>query len=146
MAGGQLRKLRVAMATALCGPRRGRRCLTTCLAESGAKDPAIALAESKVLQWAKAVWTGEVTDELVSPAWRRAAAKIRLGTLPASWVRGSISTILRVVGIIGWDPITPTSWRICGGGVLDLTAVPPAFETSCKQAGPESGLEGCRYK
>ena len=68
---------------------------------------------------------GEVTDELLSPAWRRAAAKIRLGTLPASWVRGPISAVLRVVGIIGWDPITPTSWRICGGGVLDLKAVPP---------------------
>ena len=49
-AGGQLRKLCVAMATAVYGPCRGRRCLTTCLAAYGAKDPAVALAERRVLQ------------------------------------------------------------------------------------------------
>eukprot|EP00972_Heterocapsa_arctica_P100783 14858386-Heterocapsa_arctica.AAC.1 len=97
MACGQLRKLRAAMATALGGCRRGRRCLTAYLAAAGARDPAVDLVERTVQKWARAAWRGEISDELVGPAWRRAAGRVRGKALAATWVRGPLSAVMRAV-------------------------------------------------
>ena len=125
MAAGELRKLRVAVATAIGGRPKGRRCLTAYLAVIGATDPAITLAETTIEHWARAVWSGDVSDEAVGPAWRRSTRKIRSGCLAAAWVRGPVAATIRVVLGLGWKPEAPTKWRLPDGSVLDLTVATP---------------------
>eukprot|EP00972_Heterocapsa_arctica_P097627 14405776-Heterocapsa_arctica.AAC.1 len=107
MAKGQLRKLRTAMATALGGCRRGRRCLTAYLAVNGARDPAVDLVERTVLQWARAAWRGEISDEPVGPSWRRAAGRVRGKSLAAAVVRGLCPPSCAQCSPSAWNLLRP---------------------------------------
>lgn len=125
MAAGPLLRVRRAVAQALVGKAKGRRCLTAELALCGPDaDPAVQMHARVLYRWARAVWEATVSEEGQKVAWQAALGRRTAGRLPICRVRGPAAATIYSLSELGWEPLSPTNWRR-PEGILDLKLTAP---------------------
>ncbi len=111
------------MAAALSGIGGGRSVSARLLVTKS--DPSSLLALPPIFEWAAAFWDGDIDEDILTAAWRRASSTATAAADPAAAAEGLASALFVSLFRIGWRSPSPKHILLLDGTVVDLTVTCP---------------------
>ena len=84
------------------------------------------MAIDPITEWAKAVWDGLVSGEVLQDTWRRAHVVVGTSARPFSAVEGPAGAMLASCARLGWAAPSCRILMDCSGALIDLGRTCPA--------------------